>query len=122
MKWKRSRKAKEQATASAQSEAQRLRSGGKTAADKTDEGRGAVNPDNRGIDLDLEDGEEEEEEEEEDEEEEEAQHGFPVGMPRSTDFLQRSTDVGYNPHSPFSDDELEGVQVGGGDRKIRAGL
>ncbi|XP_076595400.1 motor neuron and pancreas homeobox 2b [Chaetodon auriga] len=125
MKWKRSRKAKEQATASAQSEAQRLRSGGKTATDKSDESRRAVNPDNRGMDLDLEDGEEEEEEEEEDEEEEEeeeGQHGFPVGMPRSTDFLQRSTDVGYNPHSPFSDDELEGVQVGGGDRKIGAGL
>ncbi|XP_070825242.1 motor neuron and pancreas homeobox 2b [Chaetodon trifascialis] len=124
MKWKRSRKAKEQATASAQSEAQRLRSGGKTATDKSDESRRAVNPDDRGMDLDLEDGEEEEEEEEdeEEEEEEEGQHGFPVGMSRSTDFLQRSTDVGYNPHSPFSDDELEGVQVGGGDRKIRAGL
>ncbi|XP_035508143.1 motor neuron and pancreas homeobox 2b isoform X2 [Morone saxatilis] len=131
MKWKRSRKAKEQATASAQSEAQRLRSGGKAAKDKSDESRQAVNPDDRGIELDLEDGEEEEEDEEEDEEEEEeeeAQHGFPVamgngiGMPRSTDFLQRSTDVGYSPHSPFSDDELEGVQVGGGDRKIGAGL
>ncbi|XP_041798522.1 motor neuron and pancreas homeobox 2b [Chelmon rostratus] len=124
MKWKRSRKAKEQATASAQSEAQRLRSGGKMANDKSDESRRAVNPDDRGIDLDLEDGEEEEEEEEdeEEEEEEEGQHGFPVGMPRSTDFLQRSTEVGYNPHSPFSDEELEGVQVGGGDRKIGAGL
>eukprot|EP00064_Thunnus_orientalis_P003308 superscaffoldBa00000265_g3317 len=58
----------------------------------------------------------------------ETQHGFSVamgngvGMPRSTDFLQRGTDVGYNPHSPFSDDELDGVQVGGGDRKIGAGL
>lgn len=130
MKWKRSRKAKEQATASAQSEVQRLRSGGKTATDKSDESRRAVNPEDGGIDLDLEDGEEEEEEEdeEEEEEEEEAQHGFPVtmgngvGMPRPTDFLQRSTDVGYNPHSPFSDEELEGVQVGGGDRKIGAGL
>ncbi|XP_056235831.1 motor neuron and pancreas homeobox 2b [Seriola aureovittata] len=129
MKWKRSRKAKEQATASAQSEAERLRSGGKTSSDKTDESRRAVNPDDGGIDLDMEDGEEEEEdEEEEEEEEEEARHGFPVaigngvGMPRSTDFLQRGTDVGYNPHSPFSDEELEGVQVGGGDRKIGAGL
>ncbi|XP_078113230.1 motor neuron and pancreas homeobox 2b [Sander vitreus] len=126
MKWKRSRKAKEQATTSAPSESQRIRSGGKTATDKTDESRRAVKPDNRGIDLDLEDGEEEEEDEEEEEEEEEeeveAQHGFPIGMPRSTDFLQRSTDIGYNPHSPFSDEELEGVQVGGGDRKIGAGL
>ncbi|XP_073320056.1 motor neuron and pancreas homeobox 2b [Pagrus major] len=125
MKWKRSRKAKEQATASAQSEAQRLRSGGKTATNKPDQSRRAANPDDGGIDLDLEDGEEEveeEDEEEEEEEEEEARHGFPVGMPQPTDFLQRSTDIGYNPHSPFSDDELEGVQVGGGDRKIGAGL
>uniref|UniRef100_A0A3P8U7I0 Motor neuron and pancreas homeobox 2b n=1 Tax=Amphiprion percula TaxID=161767 RepID=A0A3P8U7I0_AMPPE len=129
MKWKRSRKAKEQATASSQSETERLRSGGKTATDKS-ESRRAATPDDRGMDLGLEDGEEEEEEEEdeEEEEEEEAQHGFPVamgnrvGMPRSTDFLKHSNDVGYNPHSPFSDDELEGVQMGGGDRKIGAGL
>ncbi|KAK9542969.1 hypothetical protein VZT92_000787 [Zoarces viviparus] len=98
MKWKRSRKAKEQASASAQSEAKQ-RSGGKTATDKSNESRQAANPDDRGIDLDLEDGEEEEEDEEEDEEEEEfeedAQHAFP---------------------------ELEGVQVGGGDRKIGARL
>ncbi|XP_060924843.1 motor neuron and pancreas homeobox 2b isoform X2 [Limanda limanda] len=125
MKWKRSRKAKEQASASAQSETERLRSGGKTAKDKTDENRRAVTPDDGGIDLDMEDGEEEEEEEDEEEEEEEeveGKHAFPVamgngiGMPRSTDF-------GYNPHSPFSDEELEGVQGGGGgDRKIGAGL
>ncbi|XP_051800987.1 motor neuron and pancreas homeobox 2b [Acanthochromis polyacanthus] len=127
MKWKRSRKAKEQATASSQSETERLRSGGKTATDKS-ESRRAVTPDDRGIDLGLEDGDEEEEEEEdeEDEEEEEAPQGFPVamgnrvGMPRSTDFLKHSNNVGYNPHSPFSDDELE--DVGGGDRKIGAGL
>uniref|UniRef100_A0A8C9X004 Motor neuron and pancreas homeobox 2b n=1 Tax=Sander lucioperca TaxID=283035 RepID=A0A8C9X004_SANLU len=98
MKWKRSRKAKEQATSSAPSESQRIRSGGKTATDKPDESRRA------------------------EEEEVEAQHGFPIGMPRSTDFLQRSSDIGYNPHSPFSDEELEGVQAGGGDRKIGAGL
>ncbi|XP_034736317.1 motor neuron and pancreas homeobox 2b [Etheostoma cragini] len=126
MKWKRSRKAKEQATASAPSESQRLRSGGKTATDKPEESRRAVKPEDRGIDLDLEDGEEveedEEEEEEEEEEEVEAQHGFPIVMQRSKDFLQRSTDIGYNPHSPFSDEELEGVQAGGGDRKIGAGL
>ncbi|XP_074475168.1 motor neuron and pancreas homeobox 2b [Sebastes fasciatus] len=126
MKWKRSRKAKEQATASAQSETKQQRSGGKTATDKSKESRRAVSPDDRGIELDLEDGEEEEEEEEdeqEEEEEEEEEHVFPVGMPQSTDFLQRSTDVGFNRHSPFSDEELEGVQVGGGgDRKIGAGL
>ncbi|KAM7015127.1 motor neuron and pancreas homeobox 2b [Tautogolabrus adspersus] len=127
MKWKRSRKAKEQATASAQSEAQRLRSGGKTTTDKSDDSGQAVNPDDAGEELDLEDGDEEDDEEEE-VDEEEAQNGFPlslgnrVGMPRTTDFLQRSTDDGYSPHSPFSDDELEGVQVGGGDRKIGAGL
>ncbi|XP_053280029.1 motor neuron and pancreas homeobox 2b [Pleuronectes platessa] len=126
MKWKRSRKAKEQASASAQSDTERLRSGGKTAKDKTDESRRAVTPDDGGIDLDMEDGEEEEEDEDEEEEEEEVEgkNGFPVamgngiGMPRSTDF-------GYNPHSPFSDEELEGVQGGGGgggDRKIGAGL
>lgn len=120
MKWKRSRKAKEQATASAQSEAERLRTGGKT--DKSEESRRAVDPDDRGMDLDLEDGEEEEEDEDEEDEEDDMQNGFPVGMPRSTDFLQRGTDGGYSPHSPFSDDELGGVQVGGGDRKIGAGL
>lgn len=131
MKWKRSRKAKEQASASTQPEAERLRSGGKTGGDKSDESRRAVNPDDTGIDLSLEDGEDEDEEddeEDEEEEEEETQQGFPVamgnrvGMPRSTDFLQRSTDVGYDPHSSFSEDELDGVQVGGGDRKIGAGL
>ncbi|KAM4631278.1 motor neuron and pancreas homeobox 2b [Polymixia lowei] len=124
MKWKRSRKAKEQASASAQSESERLRGGGKQSADKSEESRRSVNPDDRGEDLELEEGEEEDEDEEEDEE---AQHAFPVtmtggvGMPRSTDFLQRTADLGYDPHSPFSDDELEGVQVGS-DRKIGAGL
>ncbi|KAJ4947466.1 hypothetical protein JOQ06_009501 [Pogonophryne albipinna] len=122
MKWKRSRKAKEQA---APSDAQRLRNGKKTAMDKSNESRRALDQDDRGMDLDMEDVEEEEEEEdeeeEEEEEEEESQHGFPVGKPRSTDFLQRTTDVSYNPHSPFSDEELEGVSVGG-DRKIGAGL
>ncbi|XP_047436866.1 motor neuron and pancreas homeobox 2b [Mugil cephalus] len=131
MKWKRSRKAKEQATASTQSETERLRSGGKTASSKSDENRRVATPDDRGVDLSLEDGEEDEEEEDEEEEEEdeeEAQHRFPVamgnrvGMPRSTDFLQRSKGVDFNPHSSFSDDELDGVQVGGGDRKIGAGL
>lgn len=130
MKWKRSRKAKEQATASTQSETERLRSSGKTSSDKSDESKRAVNPDDRRLELDLEDGEEDEEgEEEEEEEEAEArQRGFPlsvgnrVGMPQSTDFLQRSNEVGYSSHSSFSDDELDGMQVGGGDRKTGAGL
>lgn len=126
MKWKRSRKAKEQAGASAQSDMQRLRGEGKTSAEKPDESRRAAGAEERGTDLDLEDGEErdEDDEDEEDdveEQEEEAQHGFPVGMPRSTDYMQCGTDAGY-PHSPYTDEELEGIQVGGGDRKIRAGL
>ncbi|KAM6942672.1 motor neuron and pancreas homeobox 2b [Xenentodon cancila] len=130
MKWKRSRKAKEQGAASNQGETERVRSGGKTAADKSDESRRALNPNNRGMDLSLEDGEEVEEEEgeEEEEEEEETHHGYPValgnrvGMPRSTDFLQTGNNLAYDPHSPFSDDELDRMQVGGGDRKIGAGL
>lgn len=118
MKWKRSRKAKEQATASGQSETERGRSSGKTSSDKVDETRRASDPDDRGIVLDLEDGDENEEEDDEEE------HGFPVamgnGMSRSTDFFPSSTN--YNPNSPFSEDELNGVQVGAGDRKIGAGL
>ncbi|XP_075994639.1 motor neuron and pancreas homeobox 2b [Genypterus blacodes] len=116
MKWKRSRKAKEQASASAQSEAQRLRNGAKTASNKSEKSRRPGKAEDGGIELDLED--EEEEEEEDEEEEEEGQHGFPsVGLQRATDFMQRSAD-GFNPHSSFSEDELEG----GGDRKIGAGL
>ncbi|XP_054588346.2 motor neuron and pancreas homeobox 2b [Nothobranchius furzeri] len=129
MKWKRSRKAKEQASTSNQAEKERLRSGGKTASDKSDDGRRGVNPDSRGADFALEDGEEVEDEEEEmEEEEEEPQHGFSLSMsnrikmPRSTDFLQHSSKLGYDSHSPFSDDELEGVQLGGGERKIGASL
>ncbi|XP_005935349.1 motor neuron and pancreas homeobox 2b [Haplochromis burtoni] len=129
MKWKRSRKAKEQATASTQSEAERLRSSGKTGSDKSSESRRALNPDDRRIALELEDGEEEEDGEDEEEEVAEApQRGFPlsagnlVGIQQTTDFLQRNDEAGYSSHSPFSDDELDGVEVGGGDRKIGAGL
>lgn len=126
MKWKRSRKAKEQAGAPAQSDAQQLRGEGKTTPGKPGETRRAASAEERGLDLELEDGEERDEEEEEDEEEdveeeEEAQHGFPVGMPRSTDYARCGAKAGY-PHSPYSEEELEGIQVGGGDRKIRAGL
>ncbi|XP_028296394.1 motor neuron and pancreas homeobox 2b [Gouania willdenowi] len=131
MKWKRSRKAKEQqATASSQPEAERLRGGGKTVNLKSDERSKAGKSGDRGMELSMEEEEEEEEVDDDDDEEEEVdpEHGFAValgnrvGMQRPTDFLQRGKDVCYNPHSPFSDDELEGVQVGGGDRKIRAGL
>ncbi|XP_056135152.1 motor neuron and pancreas homeobox 2b [Lampris incognitus] len=129
MKWKRSRKAKEQASVSAQSDAERQRGGAKAAVGKSEDSRRPANPDDRGEDLELEEGEEEEEEEEEeeDDDDEEPRHGFPVtmgasvGLPRSADFLQRTADLGYNTHSPFSEDELEGAQVGG-DRKIGAGL
>uniref|UniRef100_A0A3P9Q6W2 Motor neuron and pancreas homeobox 2b n=1 Tax=Poecilia reticulata TaxID=8081 RepID=A0A3P9Q6W2_POERE len=116
MKWKRSRKAKEQASAS-------------------NEARRGLNVDGRRAGYGLEDGEDgeddevdEEEEEEEEEEEDGSQHGYritvsnKVEISRSTDFLQHRSKLGYNPLSPFSDDELEGVQVGGGDRKIGAGL
>ena len=123
MKWKRSRKAKEQASSSGQSDTELLRTG--KTADKSSLGNRAVNQDDGGEELDLEEGEEEEEEEEE---ELGSQRGFPVavgngvGLPRSdSDFLQRTAmaELGYNPHSPFTDDELENV---GGDRKIGAGL
>lgn len=124
MKWKRSRKAKEQAGASAQADTQRLHAEGKTT-EKPDESRRAVSAEERGTDLDLEDGEEKEEEDEDEEEdveeEEEAQHAFPVGMPRASDYARCGANAGY-PHSPYSEEELEGIQVGGGDRKIRAGL
>ena len=122
MKRKRSKKAKEQAGASAQSDTQRLRGEGKTTIQKPGEGRRA---EERGTELDLEDGEERDEEEEDEEEDveekEEAQRGFPAGVPRSTDYVRCGANAGY-PHSPFSEEEPEGIQVGGGDRKIRAGL
>ncbi|KAL1022058.1 hypothetical protein UPYG_G00021670 [Umbra pygmaea] len=115
MKWKRSRKAKEQASASAQSEAEQLRTGGDVANGNVAENRHASMLDNEG-DLDL------EPEEEEDEDEEETPHKFSVttGLQRSTDFLKRTAELVYNPHSPFSEDDLEGAP--GGDRKIGAGL
>ncbi|XP_061925913.1 motor neuron and pancreas homeobox 2b [Entelurus aequoreus] len=118
MKWKRSRKAKEQLGSAGQSEA----GGGKTS-NKAEDKR---NPEGGGgVHLDLEDGEEEDEEEDEEEEEEEeaeTRPGFPVhGRERVMDFLQRD-DVTFNGHASFSDDELEDVQAGRGDRKMVAGL
>ncbi|CAB1327658.1 unnamed protein product [Coregonus sp. 'balchen'] len=116
MKWKRSRKAKEQASVSAQSEAERLRTGGKPTNGKSAENRRASTQDNEG-ELDLEEAEEEEEEEEE---EFAVTMGGTVGLQRSTDFLKLTAELGYNPHSPFSEDDLEGAP--GGDRKTGAGL
>lgn len=114
MKWKRSRKAKEQA---AQGDGERLR-GGKPG-DKPGEGRrpGAGLP-HKG-DLD------EEEEDEEDEEEEEAQREFAVGMAggvglqHPSDFLRDTAELAYSPHSAYSEEDLE---ESGPDRKIRAAL
>ncbi|XP_063068824.1 motor neuron and pancreas homeobox 2b isoform X1 [Engraulis encrasicolus] len=130
MKWKRSRKAKEQA---AQLEAERQRGGGgaqtKQANEKAaGEGRraGLMNHN----DLDEDDGEEEEEEDDEEEEEEEEEdrrrhRGYTVDMstttmPRPGDFIQSGVEVGYQSHSPFSEDDMDGVDVP--DRKIGAGL
>ncbi|KAM6981142.1 motor neuron and pancreas homeobox 2b [Aplochiton taeniatus] len=132
MKWKRSRKAKEQASTS-QSESERLRTGSKAdSRDKSADSRQAVTQGNGQEELDMEEGDEgEEDEDEEEEEEEEEEHRFAVtmagsvGLPRSTNFLQRTAqncgELGYNPHSPFSEDDLDSVQVGV-DRKIGAGL
>ncbi|XP_045553976.1 motor neuron and pancreas homeobox protein 1 [Salmo salar] len=119
MKWKRSRKAKEQASASAQSEAERLRTGGKPTNGKPAENRHASTQDDE-AELDLEEAEEEEEEEEEAPHEFAVTMGGAVGLQHSTDFLKLTAELGYNPHSPFSEDDLVGVP--GGDRKIGAGL
>jgi homeobox protein HB9 len=119
MKWKRSRKAKEQASASAQSEAERLRTGGKPTKGKPAENKPASTQDDE-AELDLEEAEEEEEEEEETRHKFDVTMGGAVGLQRSADFLKLTAELGYNPHSPFSEDDLVGVT--GGDRKIGAGL
>uniref|UniRef100_A0A3B5KTB4 Homeobox domain-containing protein n=1 Tax=Xiphophorus couchianus TaxID=32473 RepID=A0A3B5KTB4_9TELE len=64
MKWKRSRKAKEQASASSKAEGEQLRSGGKIASAKTDEARRGLNVDGRRADYGLEDREDGEEDDE----------------------------------------------------------
>ncbi|XP_026868748.2 motor neuron and pancreas homeobox 2b [Electrophorus electricus] len=115
MKWKRSRKAKEQA---AQMEAERQRGGAKpTSENSAGETQRAGPQDVEG--LGEEDADEEEEEEDEDEVE---QHEFMNGdiSMQGSDFLQNDTEVEYHHHSPYSDDDM--VQIGGGDRKIGAGL
>ncbi len=116
MKWKRSRKAKEQA---AQVEVDRHRGGTKSTNERpARDGR-------RAIAQSVEEHEEEDdlEEEDEEEDEEEGQHKFindSLSLPRSTDFLQHASALRYHPDSPFSEDDME--EVGGGDRKIGAGL
>ncbi|CAL8246497.1 unnamed protein product [Lota lota] len=125
MKWKRSRKAKEQAAASGQPESERMR-GKQGAVDKSEPCSRPATTDDREDDLELDEGEEEEDEEEYvddmDDMDDSQCNAFPVAMgdagvgsSRATDFLP------YKPHSPYSEDELDGVPVGG-DRKIRAGL
>lgn len=111
MKWKRSRKAKEQASASGQSDSERSRGMNKSSSDKTEASRRSSDPDDRGIVLDL-------EEEDIDEEEDEYPVTMSNGITTSSDFLKQD----YSPHSPFSEDETDPVQVGGVDRKIGAGL
>ncbi|XP_077061508.1 motor neuron and pancreas homeobox 2b isoform X2 [Siphateles boraxobius] len=115
MKWKRSRKAKEQA---AQVEVERQRGGGKSTNERPGrDGR-------RALAQSVEEHEEEDELDEDDEEdEEEGPHKFindTLNVVRSTDFLHHTSALGYHADSPFSEDDMD--QVGGGDRKIGAGL
>ncbi|XP_056114668.1 motor neuron and pancreas homeobox 2b isoform X2 [Rhinichthys klamathensis goyatoka] len=115
MKWKRSRKAKEQA---AQVEVERQRGGSKPTNERPGrDGR-------RALAQSVEEHEEEDELDEDDEEdEEEGPHKFindTLNVARSTDFLHHTSALGYHADSPFSEDDME--EVGGGDRKIGAGL
>ncbi|KAK7166760.1 hypothetical protein R3I93_006509 [Phoxinus phoxinus] len=111
MKWKRSRKAKEQA---AQVEVDRQRGGSKSTNERPGrDGR-------RALAQSVEEHEEEDELDEDDEDdEEEGPHKF-INVARSTDFLHHTSALGYHADSPFSEDDME--EVGGGDRKIGAGL
>uniref|UniRef100_A0A673FMN5 Homeobox domain-containing protein n=1 Tax=Sinocyclocheilus rhinocerous TaxID=307959 RepID=A0A673FMN5_9TELE len=115
MKWKRSRKTKEQA---AQVEVERQRGATKSTNERPGrDGR-------RAIAQSVEEHEEEDDlEEEEEEDEEEGQHKFindNLNVPRCTDFLHHTSALGCHPDSPFSEDDME--EVGGSDRKIGAGL
>ncbi|CAM4503973.1 unnamed protein product [Leuciscus chuanchicus] len=115
MKWKRSRKAKEQA---AQVEVERQRGGSKSTNERPGrDGR-------RALAQSVEEHEEEDDLDEDDEEdEEEGPHRFindTLNVARSTDFLHHTSALGYHADSPFSEDDME--EVGGGDRKIGAGL
>ncbi|XP_051558157.1 motor neuron and pancreas homeobox 2b [Myxocyprinus asiaticus] len=115
MKWKRSRKAKEQA---AQAEAERQRGGTKSTNERPGrDGRRATIQEEQDEEDDV------DEEDVEDEEEDRGQHKFISdnrNKQRSTDFLHHTDELGYQPNSPFSEDDME--EVGGGDRKIGAGL
>lgn len=107
MKWKRSRKAKEQA---AQQETDGCKSG-KRGNKPKDLSRCSAHDDDEDLDA----------EEEDEEEEEEFRKSINVGvsLPHPSDFLQHSSALSYSSHGSYSDDDLEEI---GGDRKIRLGL
>ncbi|KTG01458.1 hypothetical protein cypCar_00014184 [Cyprinus carpio] len=107
MKWKRSRKAKEQA---AQMETDGCKSGKRENKPK-DLSRCSAHDDDEDLD--------EEEEDEEEEEEFRKAINAGVGLPHPSDFLQHSSALSYSSHCSYSDDDLEEI---GGDRKIRLGL
>lgn len=109
MKWKRSRKAKEQA---AQLETDGCKSGKRETKPK-DLSRCSAHDDDEDLDA------EEEDEEEEEEEEFRKSINAGVGLPHPSDFLQHSSALSYSSHGSYSDDDLEEI---GGDRKIRLGL
>lgn len=106
MKWKRSRKAKEQA---AQLEADGCKSGKRETKPK-DLRRCSAHDDDEDLDA--------EEEDEEEEEEFRKSINAGVGLPHPSDFLQHSSALSYSSHGSYSDDDLEEI---GGDRKIRLG-
>lgn len=106
MKWKRSRKAKEQA-AHPESEGGQL----SKRANKAGDARRCSTPDDDDEELVA-----EEEEEEEDEGFRGALNG--VGLSHS-DFVQHGSELSYSSHSSYSDDDLEET---GMDRKTGVGL
>ena len=120
MKWKRSRKAKEQGA-----EARLL--GSKRAGKSSDNRRSSAQDDDD--DDDLEGKEEEEDEEADEAEEDEMELRASVGAvggggaravaPRQVDFSQHSSELSYSSHGSYSEDELEEM---GTDRKTRVGL
>ncbi|XP_052421791.1 motor neuron and pancreas homeobox 2a [Carassius gibelio] len=107
MKWKRSRKAKEQAV---QLETDGCKSDKKETKPKDLTRCSAHNNDE---DLDA------EEEDEEEEEEFRKAINAGVGLPHRSDFLQHSSALSYSSHGSYSDDDLEEIR---GERKIRLGL
>ncbi|XP_026062726.1 motor neuron and pancreas homeobox protein 1-like isoform X1 [Carassius auratus] len=109
MKWKRSRKAKEQAT---QVKAVCQRGGTKMTNERPGrDGRRVI-----AQSVDEHEEEDDLEEEDEEEDEEERQHKFindNLNVPRCTDFLHHMSALGCHPDSPFSEDDME--EVGGSD-------